>query len=96
MAKEIFFGEDRICAVIAARTSREMWRQLCHALRHTRTLELRLDWLENGRELQNFLVRLGRAKFSRNVALIATCRRTEAGGRFPKSVTAQLALLHRA
>ncbi|HEV2617469.1 MAG TPA: shikimate dehydrogenase [Candidatus Acidoferrales bacterium] len=96
MAKEIFFGEDRICAVVAAPSSREMWRQLRQALRHTRTLELRLDWLKNGRELQNFLVSLGRAKFSRNVTFIATCRRTEAGGCFPRSVTAQLAVLRRA
>jgi 3-dehydroquinate dehydratase/shikimate dehydrogenase len=93
MSTEALFGEDRICGVVAATTAREMWRQLRRALRYTRTIELRLDWLRSARELRVFLIRLGRAKFGRRVLLIATCRRTDAGGNFSKSVTAQLAVL---
>ncbi|HEV2223888.1 MAG TPA: shikimate dehydrogenase [Candidatus Acidoferrales bacterium] len=96
MATETLFGEDRICGVIAATTAREMWQQLSEAVRHTRTVELRLDWLRNDRELRVFLIRLGRARFGRRVTLIATCRRIEAGGNFSKSATRQLAVLRRA
>ena len=73
-----------------------MWQQLREAARHTRTVELRLDWLNSERELQVFLVHLRRARLSRRVVLIATCRRKEAGGRFSKGVTGQLAVLRRA
>lgn len=96
MATEALFGADRICGVVAATTAREMWQQLREALRSTRTVELRLDWLKSERELRVFLVRLGRAKLSRRVMLIATCRHIEAGGRFAKGVTGQLAVLRRA
>jgi len=96
MATEALFGEDRICGVVAATTAREMWQQLREAPRHTRTVELRLDWLRSERELRAFLIRLGRAKLSRRAMLIATCRRIEAGGRFSKDVTGQLAALRRA
>ncbi|MGH9732112.1 MAG: type I 3-dehydroquinate dehydratase, partial [Candidatus Acidiferrales bacterium] len=96
MVTESLFGEDRICGVVAATTAREMWHQLRKALRYTRTIELRLDWLRSERELRVFLIRLGRAKFGRKVMLIATCRRTDAGGNFSKSVTGQLAVLRRA
>ncbi|MBI1738349.1 MAG: hypothetical protein HYR58_03795, partial [Acidobacteria bacterium] len=40
------FGKDRICAVVAAQNPPEMTRQIREALRFTRTLELRWDWLE--------------------------------------------------
>ncbi|HLJ40150.1 MAG TPA: shikimate dehydrogenase [Candidatus Acidoferrales bacterium] len=96
MATQWLFGEDRICGVVAATTAREMWQQLREVARHTRTVELRLDWLRSERELQVFLVRLRRAKFGRRVTLIATCRRIEAGGRFAKGVTGQLAVLRSA
>lgn len=96
MATESLFGEDRICGVVAARTTREMWQQLRAAVRDTRTVELRLDWLKSEQELQVFLARLRRAKFGRRVTLIATYRRIEAGGHFSKGVTGQLAVLRRA
>lgn len=96
MAKGSLFDENRICAVAAAATAREMWRQLREALRYTRTVELRLDWIENDRELRRFLVRLKRSRISRQAALIATCRRREAGGHFTKGVLAQLGVLSRA
>ena len=96
MAIESLFGEDRICGVVAARTAREMWQQLREAVRDTRTVELRLDWLKSEQELQVFLTRLGRTKFGRRVVLIATCRRVDAGGHFSKGVTGQLAVVRRA
>ncbi|HET6200783.1 MAG TPA: type I 3-dehydroquinate dehydratase, partial [Candidatus Acidoferrales bacterium] len=96
MATEALFGEDRICGVVAATTAREMWRQLSEAVRHTRTVELRVDWLKSERELRVFLIRLERTKSSRRVTLIATCRRTDAGGHFAKGVAGQLAVLRRA
>ena len=96
MATESLFGEDRICGVVAATAAREMWQQLREAVRDTRTVELRLDWLKSEQELQVFLTRLGRAKFSQKVMLIATCRRVDAGGHFSKSATRQLAVLRRA
>lgn len=51
------FGEGvaRICAVVAARSAREMVAQVRAALRETPTVELRLDWLANDRERERFL-----------------------------------------
>jgi len=65
-----------------------MWRQLALALRHTRAVELRLDWLEGDREIGRFLKQL--AKKRPRATLIATCRRTEAGGRYRGSIAKQL------
>jgi len=96
MARELLFGEGRICGVVAATTAREMWQQLREAVRYARTVELRLDWLAGDRELESFLVDLRRTKFGRRMTLIATCRRKKAGGRFSGSLPAQLAVLHRA
>src|SRR5690348_13333139 len=44
-------GRDKICAVVAAADSKMMLRQLRAALRQTRTIELRLDWLSGDREI---------------------------------------------
>ncbi|HLW44039.1 MAG TPA: shikimate dehydrogenase [Candidatus Acidoferrales bacterium] len=96
MMTQSLFDEDRICGVVAATTAREMWRQLREAVRYTRTVELRLDWLKDEQEWQVFLTRLGRTKFVRRAVLIATCRRMDAGGHFSKGVTGQLAVLRRA
>jgi 3-dehydroquinate dehydratase/shikimate dehydrogenase len=96
MARDLFFGEDRTCGVVAARNSREMRAQMREALRHTRTIELRLDWLGSEKELDLFLTLLARTKFSRHTTLIATCRTKEAGGHFSRGVGAQLGILRRA
>jgi 3-dehydroquinate dehydratase/shikimate dehydrogenase len=69
-----------------------MWRQLLRALESTGTVELRLDWLAQDREIARFLSRLA-AKTSWVVAratLIATCRRREAGGRYRGTIAKQL------
>jgi 3-dehydroquinate dehydratase/shikimate dehydrogenase len=81
-------GRDKICAVVAASNAAGMWRQLALALRHTRTVELRLDWLEDDQEIARFLRQL--AKKRPRATLIATCRRVEAGGRYRGSIAKQL------
>ena len=79
---------DKICAVVAAGDARSMWRQLGLALRQTRTIELRLDWLADDREIGRFLARL--TQNPPRAVLIATCRRREAGGRFRGTIARQL------
>lgn len=81
-------GKDKICAVVAARDARSITRQLARALPFTRTIELRLDWLADDREIARFLRQLT-AKRPR-ATLIATCRRHEAGGRYRGTIAHQL------
>ncbi len=51
----MMLGRDKICAVVAAPDAKSMARQLRRALRQTRTVELRLDWLVNERRVARFL-----------------------------------------
>ncbi len=81
-------AKDKICAVVAAADGFGMWAQLERALRVTQTVELRLDWLSDGREMDRFLARL--AKQRPRATLIATCRRREAGGKFRGTIAQQL------
>jgi 3-dehydroquinate dehydratase/shikimate dehydrogenase len=81
-------AKDKICAVVAAGDAVGMWKQLVEALRATRTVELRLDWLSDDGELDRFLA--GLAKKRPRATLIATCRRREAGGKFPGTIAQQL------
>jgi len=87
-------GESKICAVAAAENAAAMWRQLERALEETKTVELRLDWLANDREIERFLARLaanGPGKATRaRATIIATCRRREAGGRYRGTIAKQL------
>src|SRR5712691_9627936 len=85
----------RICAVVAASSASEMIRQVRSALRETKTLELRLDWLQNDAERARFLRWLNRTDF-RGATFLATCRRREGGGRFPGDIDRQLFWLIRA
>lgn len=71
---------DRICAVVAARTAREMAAQIREALRRTRTIELRLDWLGTQAERRKLLAWLNGHRPA--AAFIATCRPRFAGGHF--------------
>lgn len=89
-------GRDKICAVVAGAKAESMHRQLARALRETRTVELRLDWLADDREIRRFLKRLAGAKPGAAVTLIATCRRREAGGRYRGSIAKQLVHLSEA
>jgi 3-dehydroquinate dehydratase/shikimate dehydrogenase len=81
-------AKDKICAVVAATDAAGMWKQLWQALRVTRTVELRLDWLTDEDEVDGFLARLG--KMRPRATLIATCRRREAGGKFRGTIAQQL------
>lgn len=80
--------QDRICAVVAAPDTRSMWRQLKRAVRRTRTIELRLDWLLNDREITRFLRQLAKSK--PRATIIATCRHRSAGGRYGGTIAKQL------
>jgi 3-dehydroquinate dehydratase / shikimate dehydrogenase len=73
-------GIDRICAVVAATTAQEMRAQFRLALRETRTLELRLDWLRSDLERKRFLEWLATNRPLRST-LLATCRRVVGGGK---------------
>jgi len=85
------FGRKRICGVVAAGDAKAMAQQLRGALRYTRLVELRLDWLRSEGEIFRFLAGL-RARRQR-ATFIVTCRRRRAGGRFAGGIAAQLAVL---
>jgi 3-dehydroquinate dehydratase/shikimate dehydrogenase len=82
-------GLRRICAVVAAGTAAEMSRLVRAALRHTSTVELRLDWLHSDVERARFLRWLGKRR-SRGATFLATCRRREGGGKFDGGVDREL------
>jgi 3-dehydroquinate dehydratase/shikimate dehydrogenase len=87
------FGKDRICAVVAAPNSLEMARQIREALRFTRTLELRWDWLEQDVPEPDILHWINSVSGRKRLMLIATCRPPSAGGHFPGSAGQQLVFL---
>jgi 3-dehydroquinate dehydratase / shikimate dehydrogenase len=91
------FGNNvgRICAVVAASTAAEMYRQVRVALKSARTVELRLDWLRSDTERSRFLRWL---KKHRRVSttFLATCRRKEGGGRLTGDIARQLYWLSQA
>ena len=82
-------GAGRVCAVVAAATANEMRRQLQSALKSARTVELRLDWLRNDTERSRFLNALRKFRVG-NTTFVATCRRTEGGGKFNGDIACQL------
>jgi len=84
------FGRDKICGVVAASTARGALRQLEVALRRTRTVELRLDWLPNDAEISKFLGILGIRQLAKGATFIATCRRRAARGRYAGTIGKQL------
>jgi 3-dehydroquinate dehydratase / shikimate dehydrogenase len=82
-------GSRRICAVVAASTAAEMSKLVRVALRQTRTVELRLDWLSSEVERARFLGWLKKSKL-RTATFLATCRRREGGGKFAGGVDREL------
>jgi len=74
-------GVRRICAVAAASTARELGQQVRSALRQTKTIELRLDWLRSDSERTRFFRWLPKNNPG-NATFVATCRRREGGGKF--------------
>jgi len=81
-----------VCAVVAALHAQEMRGQLVRALRRTKLVELRLDWMANDAEITRLLNWLAAQPLPR-VTLIATCRRVHAGGRFKGTIAKQLVYL---
>jgi 3-dehydroquinate dehydratase / shikimate dehydrogenase len=77
-----------MCAVVAASTADAMHDQLKLALAATRTIELRLDWLESDGEIGRFIAKL--SKTGDKATLIATCRRREAGGQYAGTIANEL------
>jgi 3-dehydroquinate dehydratase/shikimate dehydrogenase len=88
MGSGSLFGKDRICAVAAAPTAGEMWRQVRRALKYTRTIELRLDWLKSDLERVIFIARLSRKRTP--CLFIATLRRRESGGNYRGRIASQV------
>jgi 3-dehydroquinate dehydratase/shikimate dehydrogenase len=88
------FARQKICAVVAARSSEGMQRQLRRAFSSVGLVELRMDWLRSAAEIRRFLAWLARNRTRwPHRTLIATCRSRSAGGRFSSSITAQIGLL---
>ena len=89
------FSRNRICAVVAGSTAADLAHCLRRALLGSRTIELRLDWLQREREIAKFLawLRVWCRAHVPGVTLIATCRRSQAGGKFRGDVASQLAIL---
>ncbi len=96
MGKQLFGdGTHRVCGVAAASTAREMENLVRRALRYSKTVELRLDWLRNDEERGELLSWLKRAKF-REAVFVATCRRRVGGGELAGDAGAELFWLMKA
>ena len=80
---------DRLCAVVATPLARIALARLKEALRYTRTVEVRLDWLKSDRERTALLSALRRKK-RKGVTLLATCRRVLGGGKLEGGAEAEL------
>ncbi len=78
-------GARRICAVVAERTAAKMVVRVRAALRETRSVELRLDWLRSDAERARLLRWLKKNK-PRGATFLATCRRRPGGGQFAGDV----------
>src|SRR3979490_1112371 len=82
-------GLRRICAVVAASTAAEMSKLVRSALKQTRTVELRLDWLRSDAERGQFLRWLGKGQ-PWNAPFLAPSARREGGGKFAGGVDREL------
>ncbi len=88
-------GLERLCGVAAAATARELRGLLREALRYTKTVELRLDWLRSDLEREEFLTWLNGFR-AKGAVFVATCRRRVGGGEFTGDAGAELYWLMRA
>lgn len=84
----------KLCVAIQAGAPAEMMERAEAALRDSKFLEFRLDWLPKPAAMLPFLAEFMTAH--RDVMAIATCRRKENGGKFAGSLNAQLDLLLKA
>ena len=80
---------DRLCAVVATPLASEAMAQIKQALKYTKTLELRLDWLKSDRERAR-LIRLLKRRPLVGVDLLATCRRILGGGKLQGGAESEL------
>jgi 3-dehydroquinate dehydratase / shikimate dehydrogenase len=91
------FGNDRICAVVAARTAAEALGQIkviTPAPVRAHLVELRLDFLSSRSEIASLLRWVGRQH--EMPILIATCRRRQAGGHFTGAAGDEIGVLKQA
>ncbi|MBI3934819.1 MAG: shikimate dehydrogenase [Acidobacteria bacterium] len=90
----------RICITATGRTPSELMECAHRALRESRFVELRLDWVTNPADaiaaIPKLLKDAARAAPARHAILQATCRRKPDGGRFTGSVARQFELLKKA
>lgn len=90
------FGNDRVCAIVAAQKATDAIRQVKAAASTSgaHVVELRLDFLTDRAEIAHLLRWLARQ--SEIPILIATCRRRQAGGHFTGSVAHEMRVLEQA
>ncbi len=93
-ARSLRLRIPRICVAITATDSAEMMDKAEAVLRDNALLELRLDHLKSPTSALPRLRRL--AEVRPDAILIATCRRTAAGGKFHGTLEAQLEVLRKA
>jgi 3-dehydroquinate dehydratase/shikimate dehydrogenase len=78
--RKVLFGRERICVVIAERTADAALKALRQTLKHSRTAELRMDWMRSNAELDRLIMRLRVDR--KKACVIATMRRRAAGGKY--------------
>src|SRR5262249_61067437 len=81
--------QDRLCAVVATPRASEAVAQIKQALKYTKALALRLDWLRSDRERAQLIRLLKRRPFD-GVDLLATCRRILGGGKLQGGAESEL------
>ena len=89
----------RICITATGRTPGDLLDCARRALRYSRFVELRLDWVARPTEVLTAVPRLLGEKEVRpgkSVLLLATCRREANGGRFQGTVAEQMEILEKA
>jgi len=86
----------RIAITATGRTPAALLDAARRALRLTRFVELRLDWVPNPAAVVRALPKLFRDFARKRPIVIATCRRKPNGGEFRGTVAAQLAILEKA
>jgi 3-dehydroquinate dehydratase / shikimate dehydrogenase len=85
------FEDNKVCAVVAESSAQDALAAARLALRRTRAVELRLDYLNSEDEFAALL--RGIQPLAGQATLIATCRRKEAGGKFEGSIARQISRL---
>lgn len=92
------FAPPRICISATGQTPAELLQRARQALRHSRFVELRLDWVSHPQQVFSLIPQLLETSSAGPKApvLQATCRRRQNGGRFAGTVSEQMGILQRA